>query len=230
MLRDEVHIIIHAASSINLGSALKRVSDPIIDASEIIASLAFTCKRLDRFIHEIYEPERQSHVLDELNEAYAKHLTERLLQHYFSVHASEKKLLIVRPAIATFTLALTKEVRIATKMDDPDNVVADRLLCHLAMGTSGCIHAVSGVRPRLKFEELSNSLMKLRRIPASFNFSEDKTIAMCQKLSEEEQQDLQLFTRIDISDDLLTQTEAIRFAINAFARKRKIWRLIVWLF
>ncbi|KAB8206089.1 hypothetical protein BDV34DRAFT_235012 [Aspergillus parasiticus] len=242
LLTNLLHIIIHAASSINLGSALKRVSDPIIEASEIIASLAFTCKRLDhvQINEEIYEPERQSHVLDELAEAYAKHLTERLLQHYFSVHASEKKLLIVRPAIATFTLALTKEVRIATKMDDPDSrviidevpvdVVADRLLCHLAMGTSGCIHAVSGVRPRLKFEELSNSLMKLRRIPASFNFSEDKTIAMCQKLSEEEQQDLQLFTRIDISDDLLTQTEAIRFAINAFARKRKIWRLIVWLF
>ncbi|PIG85893.1 hypothetical protein AARAC_001743 [Aspergillus arachidicola] len=146
-------------------------------------------------------------------------------------------------------------------MNDPDSrviidevpvdVVADRLLCHLAMGTSGCIHAVSGVRSRLKFEELSNSLMKVRRIPvkadwkstgqhsisrlyailgASFNFSEDKTIAMCQKLSEEEQQDLQLFTQIDISDNLLIQTEAIRFAMNAFARKRKIWRLFVWLF
>ncbi|KAB8225011.1 hypothetical protein BDV33DRAFT_232137 [Aspergillus novoparasiticus] len=222
MLRDEIHIIIHAASSINLGSALKRVSDPIIEASEMIASLAFTCKRLDhvQISEEIYEPERQSHVLDELNE------------HYLSVHASEK-LLIVRPA-------LTREVRIATKMDDPDSrvtidevpvdVVADRLLCHLAMGMSGCIHAVSGVRSRLKFEELSNSLMKLRRIPASFNFSDNKPIAMCQKLSEEEQQDLQLFTQIDISDNLLTQTEAIRFAMNAFARKRKIWRLIVWLF
>ncbi|BAE55498.1 unnamed protein product [Aspergillus oryzae RIB40] len=139
MIRDEDHIIIHAASSINLGSALKRVSDPIIGASEIMANLAFTCKRLDRFIYvssaysnahlyprgpdadvqineEICEPGRQSLVLDELNEvrksgtsqayeaenfpwayAYAKHITERLLQHYFSVHAAEKKLLIIRP-------------------------------------------------------------------------------------------------------------------------------------
>ncbi|KAE8330111.1 male sterility protein-domain-containing protein [Aspergillus sergii] len=245
MIRDEVHIIIHAASYINLGSALKRVSDPIIGGSEMMANLALTCKRLNRFIYvfsaystahlyprspdpdvkineEIYEPERQSYVLDELNE------------HYFSVRAAEKKLLIVRPgviepaqhfpfpgynmpmsspitmAVAAFALALTREVRIATKMDDPDSrvtidevpvdVVADRLLCHLAMGTSGCIHAVSGVRSRLKFGKLSNSLMKLRRIPASFNFSEDKTSAMFQKLSEEEQQDLQLFTQIDISE------------------------------
>ncbi|KAK6813724.1 hypothetical protein RU639_010363 [Aspergillus parasiticus] len=123
-------------------------------------------------------------------------------------------------------------------MDDPDSrviidevpvdVVADRLLCHLAMGTSGCIHAVSGADWKSTGQHSISRLYAI--LGASFNFSEDKTIAMCQKLSEEEQQDLQLFTRIDISDDLLTQTEAIRFAINAFARKRKIWRLIVWLF
>ncbi|KOC12046.1 hypothetical protein AFLA70_394g000801 [Aspergillus flavus AF70] len=277
MIRDEDHIIIHAASSINLGSALKRVSDPIIGASEIMANLAFTCKRLDRFIYvssaysnahlyprgpdadvqineEICEPGRQSLVLDELNEvrksgtsqayeaenfpwayAYAKHITERLLQHYFSVHAAEKKLLIIRP--------------IATKMDDPDgrvtidevpvDVVADRLLCHLAMGTIvEFLMKLRRIPWRLQFRWVKadwrstdqHSISRLYAIlGASFNFSENKTISMCQKLSKEEQQDLQLFTQIDISDNLLTQTEAIRFAMNTFARKRKIWRLIVWL-
>ncbi|KAB8270533.1 male sterility protein-domain-containing protein [Aspergillus minisclerotigenes] len=266
MIRDEDHIIIHAASSINLGSALKRVSDPIIGASEIIANLAFTCKRLDRFIYvssafsnahlyprspdadmqineEICEPGRQSLVLDELNEvrksgtsqayeaenfpwayAYAKHFTERLLQHYFSVHAAEKKLLIIRPcvirpaqhfpfpgynmpmsspitmAVTAFALALTREVRIATKMDDPDDVVADRLLCHLAMGTIvEFLMKLRRIPWRLRFRWVKadwrstdqHSISRLYAIlGASFNFSENKSTAMCQKLSKEEQQDL----------------------------------------
>lgn len=110
----------------------------------------------------------------------------------------------------------------------PVDVVADRLLCHLAMGTIGCIHAVSGVRSRLKLEEWWQSLLKIRRIPggvhlrwvkadwksanqhsiarlyavcgASFAFSEDKTIAISQVISEQSQSDLQLFTTINTSE------------------------------
>lgn len=50
LIRNNTNIIIHAASAINLGSRLKRVSDSIIEASEMMVNLAFTCKGLHRFV------------------------------------------------------------------------------------------------------------------------------------------------------------------------------------
>lgn len=104
-----------------------------------------------------------TNVLDELNEvrkfatslayesknfswayAYAKHLTERMLQHRFGEHGSKSKLLILRPAIigpsqclpfpgynmpmsspytilaAALALAPYNAIRVASKMDEPD--------------------------------------------------------------------------------------------------------------
>ncbi|OQD98489.1 hypothetical protein PENSOL_c009G01747 [Penicillium solitum] len=313
LIRNNTNIIIHAASAINLGSRLKRaciVSS--VSSAYSNTHLYYRSHESDVQINEdIYQLENEYNILDELNEVrkhgtsqayeaenfpwaygYAKHLTERLLQHRFSEHASDEQLLIVRPGIigpsqclpfpgyimpmsspytmlaAAFALVPSRAIKIASKMENPDagvtgdevpvDVVADRLLCHLALGTSGCIHAVSGVKSRLKLETWRHSLMKLRRIPwglqplwvkadwkstnqhcisrlyaicgASFAFSEEKTIKMCKEIPEKEQQNLQLFTQIDTSENLLTQTAGIRYAMDQYARKSTIAWLIVWLF
>lgn len=51
MLKKEVDIIIHTASSINLGRSLSRVSDSVIDGSEKLARLALECEKLKRFVY-----------------------------------------------------------------------------------------------------------------------------------------------------------------------------------
>ncbi|KAJ5865298.1 uncharacterized protein N7529_007214 [Penicillium soppii] len=334
-VRNNASIVIHTASSINLVQPLHRLSNSIIEATEMIAELALTFKTLERFVYvstayanthiytrspewdskideEIYElSTNQSSPLDEFDEvrkngtslayeaenfpwayAYCKHLAERLLVHLFGDRAAKEKILIIRPSVigpsqqlpfpgyvmpmsspctmlaAALALAPHWHIRIATSMENPSldahydevpvDVVADRLLCHLAIGSHGCVHAVSGVRSRMRLEAFRQSLTKLRRIPwdlrpvwvagdwkspdqhpisrlygilgTSFAFSEDRTIAMRQALSEKECLDLQLFTEIDMSDHLLTRTEHIRYAMDQFARKSVLAWLIVWLF
>ncbi|KAJ5774024.1 hypothetical protein N7457_008920, partial [Penicillium paradoxum] len=128
---------------------------------------------------------------------------------------------------AALALSPSRKVKIATMKDNshwtsdevPVDVVVDRMLCHLAMGTSGCIHAVSGIKSRIVFDEWRESLMKLRRIPwglhphpikgdwksrnqhpiirfyailaTSFDFSEDRTTGMLQNIASKEPLDLQ---------------------------------------
>jgi hypothetical protein len=331
-IRNTANIIIHAASSINLAQPLHRISGTIIEATEMMANIAFTCKMLDRFVYvstayantylyshssepdvrvdeEIYGFPSGCDALEELDEvrsygtsmaheaedfpwpyAYAKNLTERLLSRRFS--GSDEKLLIVRPAIigpaqslpfpgysmpmsspptmiaATLLLFPFSRIKIATRIDNPDygvtadevpvDVVADRLLCHLAMGTTGCIHAVSGARARGTFEPWRQSLMKLRRIPwelrptwvkgywkspkqhaisrlfaifgTSFDFSEEKTISMYQYMSEKDKVDLQLFKQIDAVDQVSARVEDIRYVMDRFARKSWWAWLILLLF
>jgi hypothetical protein len=262
-----------------------------------------------RINEEVYELQGGRDALDELKEvrkhgtskayeandfpwayAYAKNLTERLLQRRFS--DTKEILLIVRPSIigpsqslpfpgyvmpmsspptilaAALILYPFRTIKIATRMDKPDSdvtgdevpvdVVADRLLCHLAMGTYGCVHAVSGVRARAKYEPSRQSLMKLRRIPwelrphwvkadwkspnqhpllrlyaisgTSFAFSEDRTLAMYQELSEKEKLDLQLFKQIDTCDSISTTAKDLRYAMDRLARKSWLAWLILWLF
>ena len=331
-IRNTTNIIIHAASSINLGQPLNRLSGPIIEATEMMADIAFTCKMLDRFVYvstayantylyshssepdvrineEIYGLPSGCDALEELDEvrnygtsmaheaedfpwayAYAKNLTERLLARRFS--DSHEKLLIVRPAIigpsqrlpfpgynmpmsspstmivATLLLFPLSRIKIATRIEEPElgvtadevpvDVVADRLLCHLAMGTSGCVHAVSGARARGRFEPWRQSLMKLRQIPwelrpswvkgywkspkqhslsrffaifgTSFDFSEERTISMYQDMSEKDKVDLQLFKQIDTGDQISARAEHIRYVMDRFARKSWVTWLILMLF
>jgi hypothetical protein len=260
---------------------------------------------------EIYELTHHYHAFDELNElrkhgksqayeaenfpwayAYAKHLTERMLQSRFTEFSSSEKLLIMRPSVigpaqclpfpgynmpmsspytmiaAGLALSPSRSLKIATNMRDPTadvtgdevpvDVVADRLLCHLAMGSHGCVHAVSGVRSRLSFESWRQSLVKIRRFPwelrprwvrndwkssnqhpmsrlyaifgTSFAFSETKTIHMCRKLPEKELSDLQLFTQMNMSDNLLSRTESIRYVMDQFARQNWLAWVMVGLF
>jgi hypothetical protein len=169
---------------------------------------------------------------------------------------------------ATLLLFPFSRIKIATRMEQPDldvtadevpvDVVADRLLCHLAMGTTGCIHAVSGARARGRFEPWRQSLMKLRQIPwelrptwvkgywkspkqhaisrffalfgTSFDFSEDKTISMYQCMSEKDKTNLQLFKEIDRADQVSPRVEDIRYVMDRYARKSWLVWLILLLF
>lgn len=51
MLKRDVDIIIHTASSINLGRSFGRVANSVIDGSEKLASLALECGKLKRFVY-----------------------------------------------------------------------------------------------------------------------------------------------------------------------------------
>lgn len=51
ILKKEVDIIIHTASSINLGRSFGRVANSVIDGSEMLARLALECEKLKRFVY-----------------------------------------------------------------------------------------------------------------------------------------------------------------------------------
>lgn len=51
ILKKEVDIIIHTASSINLGRSFSRVANSVIDGSEKLARLALECEKLKRFVY-----------------------------------------------------------------------------------------------------------------------------------------------------------------------------------
>lgn len=51
ILKKEVDIIIHTASSINLGRSFGRVANSVIDGSEKLARLALECEKLKRFVY-----------------------------------------------------------------------------------------------------------------------------------------------------------------------------------
>jgi hypothetical protein len=108
----------------------------------------------------------------------------------------------------------------ATIDEVPVDVVVDRMLVHVAVGTSGCVHAVSGEQGRLSVDEWWHAFKKERRIPwnaklawtaedwhspklhqmarrfkiigTSFAFSEEKTVLVAEKLGSHKG-DLMLF-------------------------------------
>ncbi|KAH8432452.1 uncharacterized protein LDX57_010088 [Aspergillus melleus] len=241
IVRQDVQIVIHAASSINLTSNLTTLTPTVIRATETVAKFALTCRALTRFVYvssayanahlgprseaidvpiyeKVYNPCQQDTALTEWKDvqnigtswvyeaedypwayAYAKHLTERLLSQWFGDASTAGTLLIIRPSIvgpaqkvpypgycvpsstpstsaaAAILLSTDPEMRITTRSPNPDaeihmdevpvDVVADRLLSHLAVGTTGCVHAVSGERARMKYLEWWESIMQLRQIP-----------------------------------------------------------------
>ncbi|PLB48480.1 putative male sterility domain-containing protein [Aspergillus steynii IBT 23096] len=322
IVREDVEIVIHAASSINLTSNLSSLAPTVIKATEIVAQFALACSFLTRFVYvssayanahldprsesidvavqeKIYPPSQQDTALTEWEEvqktgtssvydtedypwsyAYAKHLTERLLFRMFNDHDVTECLLIVRPSIigpaqkcpypgycvpcstpttsaaVSFLLSADSEIRTTTRCPDPDaevhidevpvDVVADRLLSHLAVGTTGCVHAVSGKRARTNYLEWWQPIMQLRRIPwelkrvwiyenwktpnqhpisrlwvalgSSFCFSEDRTIAISEELAEHgDCSDLQLFTTAHMGRQLLERTQQLRSVMDQIA-------------
>ncbi|KAJ5246004.1 hypothetical protein N7468_000987 [Penicillium chermesinum] len=68
-----------------------------------------------------------------------------------------------------------RKINLATRCENPDeevtidevpvDVVADRVLVHVAQGTSGCVHAVSGEKGRLRFGDWWHAFKSERRLP-----------------------------------------------------------------
>ncbi|KAJ5586840.1 uncharacterized protein N7459_002605 [Penicillium hispanicum] len=132
---------------------------------------------------------------------------------------------------AAYALHPGRKIHLATRCDNPDqeatidevpvDVVADRLLVHVALGSSGCIHAVSGEKGRLRIEDWWNAFKAERRLPwkikpvwtsddwhssnlhhmarsfkiigTSFAFSDEKTDKAVEMLSPEDRKHLRLF-------------------------------------
>ncbi|KAJ5761303.1 male sterility domain containing protein [Penicillium odoratum] len=164
---------------------------------------------------------------------------------------------------AGIALTLSPRVKIATRVVSPEtqthidevpvDVVVDRLLSHLAVGTYGCVHAVSGKKARMVFQEWWQGALMNRRIPwnssiswvsadwksqeqhhfnrlyvilgASFEFSEERTVSLSTKLTGEDLSGLQLFNNIDLAGQLLDRKGHIQYVMEKFAQKG--W--LVWL-
>ncbi|KAJ5085979.1 hypothetical protein N7532_010750 [Penicillium argentinense] len=123
---------------------------------------------------------------------------------------------------AAYALHPGRKINLATRCENPEkeatidevpvDVVADRLLVHVALGSSGCVHAVSGTKGRLRLEDWWAAFKKERRWPwnvkpvwisedwhssnlhhvaknlkiigTSFAFSEEKTDLIAEKLDD----------------------------------------------
>lgn len=298
-IRDHVDIVVHAASSINLGRSLRRLVDPIIHASQNVATFALDCPNLERFVyvstaysnsflypesdncdprveekiypltsgwranlrHEWIQVKKYGNSIEFGTHdfpwpyGYAKHLTERLLTALFAQSGKSSQLLIVRPSVIgpaqafpypgfsvaqstpttllaaglilspSFTMCMSsrsENPETQSSIDEvPVDVVVDRLLCHLAMGTVGPVHAVTGKEKSFAFQTFWDEAMPLRRIPwiprkcwldvhwrstelnalariyviyaASYDFSDEKTIRLWGELNGKETIGLQLF-------------------------------------
>lgn len=298
MLREEIDIIIHAASSINLIHPLSVSSRNVIQTAQTVAEFGLQCNALKRFVyvstayanahlhspsllHQVDVEERiyplgntPRPASEEYKEllalgstaeyesqdfpwayAYAKHLSERLISGMFCASGNDSKLLIVRPSIigpaeslpfpgyvvptsspVTVVAALlantpATQVIFCSTMKDPQrnstfdevpvDVVVDRLLVHLARGSKGCVHAVSGSRGSTSVCQLYEALCDLRWLPwnfqvvwshegwhsrsqhpisrvfkvfgTSYRFSEEKTATLQQQLGTRDKQGLRLF-------------------------------------
>ncbi|KAB8254490.1 male sterility protein-domain-containing protein [Aspergillus pseudonomiae] len=164
---------------------------------------------------------------------------------------------------AGFALSLGRTVTVATNIPDkaseiyydevPVDVVVDRLLAHLAMGTTGCVHAVSGKRAPLRLTDWWQSVARLRRLPwelrlnlreldwkshkqhalarlyvlmgSSFLFSDQKTIELSEHPSVQECETLQLFTNINLAGQLITRQEDVYSVIENISNKS----MVIWL-
>ncbi|KXG54638.1 Male sterility, NAD-binding [Penicillium griseofulvum] len=331
-LRQEVDVIIHSASSINLAKPLDALSDVIIRASERMADIALTCPSLDRFVYVstaysnahlpptegieveikevIYDPSRHPNVIKEWEQvkesgssdayrahdfpwpyAYAKNLTERLLIHLFAQSGVKDKLLILRPSVigpaqnfpvpgynvplsspttmiaAVLALSPAGSPIIGTRAGHPSqvsfdevpvDVVVDRLIAHLAMGTNGCVHAVSGKRARHQATNWWKSVISIRLLPgkldlnwedldwksdeqhplaqlyvifgSSFGFHDDKTVSLSRHGFIETCKELQLFTNIHLADQFRIPMEDVYFVMNHIANSDAGVRRVIQLY
>ncbi|KAF7592413.1 hypothetical protein BBP40_000261 [Aspergillus hancockii] len=167
--------------------------------------------------------------------------------------------LIISPSPVVHVTSRAQDPEGSTTDEVPVDVVVDRLLAHLAKGTVGPFHAVSGVRGRYTFRTFWNEAMELRKLPwpcrykwlnvdwrseslhpiarafviyaASYNFSEEKTVSLWHDLGEEERSGLQLFTSGSGKQvGLAARTEQIRFVVRQVAAKTFFGRILFWLF
>jgi hypothetical protein len=160
---------------------------------------------------------------------------------------------------AAYALHPGRKIQLATRCQNPEqeatidevpvDVVAERILVHVAVGTSGCVHAVSGEKGRLKLEEWWEAFKKERRLPwnvkpiwtsedwhsadlhhiarsfkivgTSFAFAEDKTIQAAKKIDSKEMEHLRLFSKRDQPYSLAHRRHHINHVARQMAKKSR---------
>ncbi|KAJ5400805.1 hypothetical protein N7465_011294 [Penicillium sp. CMV-2018d] len=163
---------------------------------------------------------------------------------------------------AEYMLHPGRRIKLSTRYENPNqestidevpvDVVVDRALVHVALGTSGCVHAVSGEQGRLSTEEWWRAFKKERRLPwnvkpswisddwnsphihhmarrfkligTSFAFSQERTVRAAEKLGDKEKENLQLFADRSKPYYLNLRRHHIRLQAIEVA-KRKKWPL-----
>ncbi|KAK6837290.1 hypothetical protein RU639_001493 [Aspergillus parasiticus] len=158
--------------------------------------------------------------------------------------------MIASPAFNVVVPTRCSKPEVEATIDEvPVDVVVDRMVAHVALNTTGCVHAVGGERGRLSFMDFWGAAMKLRRLPwapqiiwsptvdwhspdlhpvlrlyvilgTAFLFTEKKTNKLWQMLSPDERNDMILFRNTaGKSYELISRREHIRFLIRLFAKR-----------
>jgi fatty acyl-CoA reductase len=329
MLKTRVHILIHAAASIELKNSLRELSYTVIAPTLCLTKYALKFSNLEKFVFlssayvnahlwgsskssdvavderlyslggdnnpcqtapEVWREVQASGTSNEYDThnfpwayAYAKHLAERLVFNKASECGKLDKILIIRPSVvgpaeefpyhgfttpystpstacaAAYALHPGRKIQLATRCENPEqeatidevpvDVVAERILVHVAMGTSGCVHAVSGEKGRLRLEEWWEAFKKERRLPwnvkpvwtsedwhcadlhhiarnfkiigTSFAFSEEKTIEVAEKIDSKELEHLKLFAKRDLPYSLAHRRHHIKHVARQMAKKSR---------
>lgn len=334
LLKASVHIIIHAAASIQLKNSLRELSYTVIAPTLCLTQYALKFPNLEKFVllstayanahlwttstlpdvavdeqvyplnkdadkdseapyHSAPNAWRQVQATGSSDEydahdfpwpyAYAKHLAERLVLSKASEQNAQDKILIIRPSVvgpadqypyhgfttayatpstacaAAYALHPGRKIVLASRCGNPSrdatvdevpvDVVADRLLVHTALGTGGCVHAVSGVDGRLRIEEWWDAFRKERRLPwalrpvwaaedwhakdlhhiarefkiigTSFAFAEGKTVDVAARLGAEERDGLNLFADRSEPYSLVHRRVHIHRLAKQMSRKTK---------
>lgn len=219
---------------------------------------------------------------------YAKHLTERLMQKKLGDQLLIVRPSIIGPAqsypfegysmplstpstlfSAAVMLTPSRSMVLATRASNPMieatsdevpvDVVADRLLAHLAYGTTGPLHAVSGRNALSIFQNWWQECMKERRLPwkvkpvwrpidwrspelhpisrttvlfgTSFEFSEQKTADLLVTLKDDEQGEWELYTKkTETEYDLSQRRQHIRYCMKRLAKRNAGARMLIRVF
>ncbi|CAI7621227.1 unnamed protein product [Penicillium glandicola] len=333
MLKQTVHIVFHAASSVQLHNSLRELAYTVLAPSLCLTQYALKFPNLERFVFfstayanahlwkthdstdvsvderiyplgreeedyykvalEAWSTVQKTGSSDEYDAhdfpwpyAYAKHLAERLVLQKAAERNKMDKVLIIRPSVlgpadkfpypgfatsdgapsttcaAAYVLHPGRRIKLATRCEYPNqestidevpvDVVVDRTLVHVALETSGCIHAVSGEQGRLSTEEWWHAFKKERRLPwhpkpswvsdnwhspdlhqmgrrfkiigTSFAFSQERTVKVAEKLGAGEKENLQLFADRSKPYSLHLRRYHIRYQAVQVAKQRK-WPL-----
>lgn len=157
---------------------------------------------------------------------------------------------------AAYALHPGRKINLATRCENPDqeatidevpvDVVAERILVHVAVGSSGCVHAVSGEKGRLRIEDWWEAFKKERRWPwnvkpvwvsedwhssdlhhvakslkiigTSFAFAEEKTDIIAEKLGS----DLKLYADRSRPYSLVHRRHHIHHLARQMAKKSRL--------
>ncbi|KAE8147330.1 male sterility protein-domain-containing protein [Aspergillus avenaceus] len=166
--------------------------------------------------------------------------------------------LLLTPSFITRVSSRAADPYSSTTDEVPADVVVDRLLLHLAHGTTGPVHAVAGPGSRYSFKVFWDEAMRLRRLPwscrnnwldkdwrdktlhpiariyviyaASFRFMSWKTFEVCERLSEDEKEGLVLFSEADgRCAGLKGRMSQIKEAMEMITRRNFWARVLFWL-